>query len=238
MNSQSKKRFALILLSLILVCLSLSSALATDYTPSKGSNDLAGAVDENKPDGTQLPPEAVGWHLWILLEDDNISDIFLIEKAKIEAFNATLRPIIYYFDSDLLKPQDLLAKFAALLPSGYDMEKFELLEFHPLGQYGYVPALGDISVTWEFPTQYKIGQQLLGIIGFADHYAPGRKLTDDPKLTELEYFTWHPLAATVVQHPLLRGKTAVRIDFKQEILMLINEYKFIPVAFGILSEKQ
>lgn len=138
-------------LILVLVC---TAVAAYGATPSKTTNDLLSIQKTVLADGS---------------EDDGLvgvaetpSTAALKSFTEISAFVAEKQPVAEYF------PAEVQQEIAALIPTGADAAQLTMSEYVDLTLDEYQAAMGDVTCTFSFATQFSANQTVIAMLGYVD----------------------------------------------------------------------
>lgn len=147
------KKFLSVLMALVLV---LTAAAALADVPSKTTSDLSPVT------GVETTGAASSDFSVTTTED---AAVVTEEVAALYAFvnneTAPAAPIAYF-------PAEVQADVAAALPEGTDLNTLQLNDFITLQATNYTEEIGDVVVKVDFVTEYKVGQQMVGLLGLYD----------------------------------------------------------------------
>ena len=152
------------------------------------------------------------------------------EYANILAFlRESGLPIIEYFSAELQSNRVHAPAISSFYPAGFDLQTLVMYEYWPLGDYGYEIPFGNVRATWQFPTEYKVGQLMNVVVGIMQFGSPNPPIVY-PRIQPVQ---WYPLKAEVIQYG---NGTAVQVYFTVEVLELLLRYREDPACIAILSE--
>ena len=217
------------LLTVIFLVAFLLSASAQATAPSITTADLTKTISTEaiNPTTGQLSriedmdiPLTGDFAILIVYNSENV----LNELSKIFIFMREKGlPIIDYFDydearenGDINEDGEIKKKIALLLPEGFDLDTLIMNEFDTAQIFNYTGEIGDVLVTFEFPSEYREGQIIVAVIGIFD---------------EMGNVEWIPLKVETVKGP--NGVICVQIYFTQDAIIKAGEKSF---ALAILSE--
>lgn len=174
------KKLVCLALALLLTLGTTSLAFAT--VPSKTTSDLVKPVGVVSATGEPLP-------VAVSVPPPEAAQAATETLASIAAFVQQGGSLVKFFDQTV---QDAIT---SLLPVGINAESLTMNEFLPIKIADYDAAYGDITVSFEFATEYVDGQPIVAMVG----------------IKEGETVTWYAQKAEVVEG-------VVRIYFTQDVL--------------------
>ena len=143
------------LISLLLALVMLStSVIALATTPSKTTKDLVKVEKTVASDGSSI--DAL---IWV---KETPSDTAIAQFAEISTFTAQNQAVIDYY------PEDTKTAIYHLLPTNTDPTTLIMSEFVDLGIGDYQTNFGDVTSTFSFATEFKPGQTVIAMVGYAD----------------------------------------------------------------------
>jgi len=157
---------------------------------------------------------------WVITQEYLNILAFLRESGK---------PIIEYFSDELQNNRVHDPSIRSFYPKDFDMLVLVMYEYWPLGDWGYERSIGDVRATWQFPTEYKVGQLISVVIGIMPFGNPDPPIAY-PRIQPVE---WYPLRAEVIEYG---NSMAVQVYFTIEVLELLLKYPVDPACIVILSE--
>ncbi len=227
------------LISILLVGLMLCAQVVAFAVPSKTTTDITKAVTITTSTGVTVADD-------FALGTTSDSPAVVEEISKLFAFvnnpDAT-EPVapVTYFDTEV--QDQITAAFdeliAAALPAGetaaeIDINNLEINEFTSLEVANYDAEYGDMAVEFSFATDYKVGQNMLALLGaYTTETAADGTTTAVP--------TWIVVPAKVVEDTDNLGdddetmQSIVEVDFTADVMAQLSEAD--EVAMAIVSEK-
>lgn len=145
------KKMASLLLTMVLLCTTMTAFAAT---PSKTTKDLNKVVKNVVANGTDQ--DAL---IWV----KDIPSTFVTQQiADVAAFVAKKNKIKDYY------PVETQTEISGVLPPNTDLSTLILSEFVDLGIGDYQESIGDVTSTITFATVFKPTQTVVAVIGYPD----------------------------------------------------------------------
>lgn len=145
------KKFALLLIAAAIM---LTSMPALAATPSKTTEDLTRVTNIQSEEGTLK--NAI---IWV---EEKLSETAQAQLDAITVFLKKDDTVMDFFTPDVK------TVLTTLLPKNADLSSLKLNDLVSLGVGIYQTVNGDITATFQLPTQFKITQTAIAVVGYLD----------------------------------------------------------------------
>lgn len=142
------------LIVMVAAVLLLTAVPALAATPSKTTDDLTRILKVQSEDG-----RAGESLIYIRTEPTDFANETLDALQK---YKSKSNSIVDFFSSET---QESILK---LLPENTDLKKMIISEFASLGIGEYLESYGDVTCTFQFPTEYNVKSPAVALMGYLD----------------------------------------------------------------------